>query len=96
MGRDFCSYATGRVSATKFGTVVVSQGGSIGKSVFVPAGTVDFGAKISELGQRMDYMPPSFMWLVDFLLAINSPRANPGRSISLPNKSIICARMSNA
>ena len=43
-------YAAGRDSAAKFKALVTSQGGTIGKTVFVPSGTPDFGAKISELG----------------------------------------------
>jgi branched-chain amino acid transport system substrate-binding protein len=43
-------YATGRDSAAKFAETVESQGGSIGKSLFAPPGTADFGAKISLLG----------------------------------------------
>ena len=35
---------------TKFQALVKSQGGSIGKVLFAPSGTADFGAKISELG----------------------------------------------
>ena len=43
-------YAAGRDAADKFKSLVASQGGSIGKTLFVPFGTPDFGAKISELG----------------------------------------------
>jgi branched-chain amino acid transport system substrate-binding protein len=43
-------YAAGRDAADKFKALVASQGGSIGKTLFVPFGTPDFGAKISELG----------------------------------------------
>ena len=43
-------YAAGRDSADKFKTLVASQGGTIGKVLFSPSGTPDFGAKISELG----------------------------------------------
>jgi branched-chain amino acid transport system substrate-binding protein len=43
-------YAAGRDAADKFKTLISSQGGSIGKTLFVPSGTADFGAKISELG----------------------------------------------
>jgi branched-chain amino acid transport system substrate-binding protein len=43
-------YAAGRDSAEKFKTLIGSQGGSIGKILFTPSGTPDFGAKISELG----------------------------------------------
>ena len=34
----------------KFQALVKAQGGSIGKVLFTPSGTADFGAKISELG----------------------------------------------
>jgi branched-chain amino acid transport system substrate-binding protein len=43
-------YAAGRDSAEKFKALVASQGGTIGKTLFTPFGTPDFGAKISELG----------------------------------------------
>jgi branched-chain amino acid transport system substrate-binding protein len=43
-------YAAGRDSAEKFKGLVTSQGGTIGKTLFTPSGTPDFGAKISELG----------------------------------------------
>jgi branched-chain amino acid transport system substrate-binding protein len=43
-------YAAGRDAADKFKSLIVSQGGSIGKTLFAPSGTADFGAKISELG----------------------------------------------
>ena len=43
-------YAAGRDSAAKFTELVASQGGTIGKTLFAPSGTPDFGAKISELG----------------------------------------------
>jgi branched-chain amino acid transport system substrate-binding protein len=43
-------YAAGRDSADKFKALVASQGGTIGKTLFAPFGTPDFGAKISELG----------------------------------------------
>jgi branched-chain amino acid transport system substrate-binding protein len=43
-------YAAGRDSADKFKALVASQGGTIGKMLFSPSGTPDFGAKISELG----------------------------------------------
>lgn len=43
-------YAAGRDSADKFKGLVTSQGGTIGKTLFAPFGTPDFGAKISELG----------------------------------------------
>jgi branched-chain amino acid transport system substrate-binding protein len=43
-------YSSGRDSAAKFQALVNAQGGSIGKVLFTPSGTADFGAKISELG----------------------------------------------
>jgi branched-chain amino acid transport system substrate-binding protein len=43
-------YAVGRDSADKFKALVTSQGGTIGKTLFTPNGTSDFGTKISELG----------------------------------------------
>jgi branched-chain amino acid transport system substrate-binding protein len=43
-------YAAGRDSADKFKALVASQGGTVGKVLFTPSGTPDFGAKISELG----------------------------------------------
>ena len=43
-------YAAGHDSADKFKALVASQGGTIGKVLFTPSGTPDFGAKISELG----------------------------------------------
>jgi branched-chain amino acid transport system substrate-binding protein len=43
-------YAAGRDSADKFKALIASQGGSIGKILFAPSGTPDFGTKISELG----------------------------------------------
>ena len=43
-------YAAGRDSADKFKALVTSQGGTVGKTLFSPNGTPDFGAKISELG----------------------------------------------
>jgi branched-chain amino acid transport system substrate-binding protein len=43
-------YAAGRDSADKFKELVSSQGGTVGKVLFSPSGTPDFGAKISELG----------------------------------------------
>jgi branched-chain amino acid transport system substrate-binding protein len=43
-------YSSGRDAADKFKTLVKSQGGSVGKVLFAPFGTADFGAKISELG----------------------------------------------
>jgi branched-chain amino acid transport system substrate-binding protein len=43
-------YAAGRDSADKFKALVTSQGGTIGKTLFSPNGTPDFGTKISELG----------------------------------------------
>lgn len=43
-------YSVGHDTADKFKALVTAQGGSIGRSVFTPSGTSDFGAKISELG----------------------------------------------
>lgn len=43
-------YSSGHDAAEKFKAMVTSQGGSIGKVLFAPSGTADFGAKISELG----------------------------------------------
>jgi branched-chain amino acid transport system substrate-binding protein len=43
-------YAAGRDAAEKFKKLVTAQGGTIGKVLFAPFGTADFGAKISELG----------------------------------------------
>ena len=43
-------YSSGRDAAEKFKTLVKSQGGTIGKTLFAPSGTADFGTKISELG----------------------------------------------
>jgi branched-chain amino acid transport system substrate-binding protein len=43
-------YSSGRDAAEKFKTLAKSQGGSVGKVLFAPFGTADFGAKISELG----------------------------------------------
>lgn len=43
-------YSVGRDSAEKFKALITSQGGTIGKTLFAPSGTPDFGAKISELG----------------------------------------------
>jgi branched-chain amino acid transport system substrate-binding protein len=43
-------YAAGRDSADKFKALVASQGGTIGRTLFAPSGTPDFGTKISELG----------------------------------------------
>ncbi|QQO12512.1 ABC transporter substrate-binding protein [Bradyrhizobium diazoefficiens] len=43
-------YAAGRDAADKFKTLVAGLGGSVGKVLFTPSGTADFGAKISELG----------------------------------------------
>jgi branched-chain amino acid transport system substrate-binding protein len=45
-------YAAGRDAAEKFKKLVGEQGGSIGKVLFAPFGTADFGAKISELGSN--------------------------------------------
>ena len=42
-------YSAGRDAADKFKKLIGSQGGSIGKVLFAPPGTADFGAKISEL-----------------------------------------------
>lgn len=43
-------YASGRDAAQKFQALIKAQGGTIGKVLFTPSGTADFGAKISELG----------------------------------------------
>jgi len=43
-------YASGRDAAAKFQALVKAQGGTIGKVLYAPSGTADFGAKISELG----------------------------------------------
>jgi branched-chain amino acid transport system substrate-binding protein len=43
-------YAAGRDAADKFKTLMSALGGSVGKTLFAPSGTADFGAKISELG----------------------------------------------
>ena len=43
-------YSSGRDAAQKFQALVKSQGGTVGKVLFAPFGTADFGAKISELG----------------------------------------------
>ena len=45
-------YSSGRDAAAKFQALVKAQGGSIGKVLFAPSGTADFGAKISELGDN--------------------------------------------
>jgi len=45
-------YAAGRDAADKFKALIASQGGTIGKVLFAPSGTADFGAKISELGNE--------------------------------------------
>ncbi|MDE3175815.1 MAG: ABC transporter substrate-binding protein [Pseudomonadota bacterium] len=42
-------YASGRDAAQKFQALVKAQGGTVGKILFTPSGTTDFGAKISEL-----------------------------------------------
>ena len=42
-------YSSGHDAAEKFKALIKSQGGSIGKVLFTPSGTADFGAKISEL-----------------------------------------------
>src|ERR1700735_450707 len=39
-------YSSGRDAAKKFQTLVKSQGATVGKVLFVPSGTADFGAKI--------------------------------------------------
>jgi branched-chain amino acid transport system substrate-binding protein len=43
-------YSSGRDAAKKFEALVKSRGGTVGKVLFAPFGTADFGAKISELG----------------------------------------------
>lgn len=43
-------YAAGRDATDKFKTLTTSSGGSVGKVLYTPSGTADFGAKISELG----------------------------------------------
>jgi branched-chain amino acid transport system substrate-binding protein len=43
-------YSAGRDAADKFKKLVAAQGGTVGKVLFAPFGTADFGAKISELG----------------------------------------------
>ena len=43
-------YSSGRDAAQKFQALIKSQGGSVGKVLFAPSGTADFGARISELG----------------------------------------------
>ena len=43
-------YSSGRDAAEKFKALVKAQGGTVGKVLFAPFGTADFGAKISELG----------------------------------------------
>lgn len=43
-------YSSGRDAAAKFQALVKTQGATIGKVLFAPSGTADFGAKISELG----------------------------------------------
>jgi branched-chain amino acid transport system substrate-binding protein len=43
-------YSSGRDAAKKFEALIKSQGGTVGKVLFAPFGTADFGAKISELG----------------------------------------------
>jgi branched-chain amino acid transport system substrate-binding protein len=45
-------YAAGRDAADKFKALIASQGGTVGKVLFAPSGTADFGAKISELGNE--------------------------------------------
>ena len=43
-------YSSGHDAADKFKAMIKAQGGSVGKVLFAPFGTADFGAKISELG----------------------------------------------
>jgi branched-chain amino acid transport system substrate-binding protein len=43
-------YSSGRDAAAKFQALVKAQGATVGKVLFAPSGTADFGAKISELG----------------------------------------------
>ncbi len=43
-------YSAGRDATEKFKKLINAQGGTIGKVLFAPFGTADFGAKISELG----------------------------------------------
>ena len=43
-------YSSGHDAADKFKAMIKAKGGSIGKVLFAPFGTADFGAKISELG----------------------------------------------
>jgi branched-chain amino acid transport system substrate-binding protein len=43
-------YSSGHDAAEKFKALIKSQGGSIGKVLFTPSGTADFGAKIADLG----------------------------------------------
>jgi branched-chain amino acid transport system substrate-binding protein len=43
-------YSLGRDAADKFEALIQSRGGTVGKVLFAPDGTADFGAKISELG----------------------------------------------
>jgi branched-chain amino acid transport system substrate-binding protein len=43
-------YAAGRDAADKFKGLISVLGGSVGKVLFTPSGTADFGAKISDLG----------------------------------------------
>lgn len=43
-------YSSGRDAAKKFEALVKAHGGTVGKVLFAPSGTADFGAKISELG----------------------------------------------
>jgi branched-chain amino acid transport system substrate-binding protein len=43
-------YSSGRDAAAKFQTLVKAQGATVGKVLFAPFGTADFGAKISDLG----------------------------------------------
>jgi branched-chain amino acid transport system substrate-binding protein len=45
-------YASGRDMAERFKALVKAHGGSVGKTLFAPAGTSDFGAKIAQLGSE--------------------------------------------
>jgi branched-chain amino acid transport system substrate-binding protein len=45
-------YSSGRDAAKKFEALVKSEGGTVGKTLFAPFGTADFGAKISDLGSN--------------------------------------------
>jgi len=46
-------YAAGRDSADKFKALIASQGGTIGKTLFAPFGTPDFGAKSARSLKRL-------------------------------------------